>query len=109
MLQNFGILLCANDHIDIMRWHKIFPNTHYGSKNLKLKFSTTTKGKRSDEIPPDGNDNSLLEKDKDVSEHPPFARYRFGLEETLELAILPFPLLFTTSVFISEIFLTFFS
>lgn len=72
-------------------------------------MSTTTTGKRSDEIPPGGNDNSSLEKDKDVSEHPPFARYKLGLEETLELEILPFPLLFGRSVFISEIFLTFFS
>lgn len=87
----------------------LFASTNYDSKKLKLKLSTTTTGKRSDGIPPGGNDNSLLEKDKDVSEHPPFTRYKLGLEETLELAILPFPLLFPRSAFISEIFLTFFS
>lgn len=78
------------------------------SNTTELKLSTTTTGKRSDEIPPGGKEKSSLVEEKAVSEYPPFARYEFK-PETLELATPPFPLLLRGSVFISDIFFIFFS
>lgn len=67
-----------------------------------IGLNTTTVGKRSDGMPPGGNENSLLG-------DPPFARYGLELTLLLELATLPFPTAFEGSTFMSAIFFTFFS
>lgn len=70
---------------------------------------TTTTGKRSDGMPPGGKEKSLFKRLFELSGHSPLGRYDLAELELLELAMLPFPKAFEGSIFMSEIFLTFFS
>lgn len=90
--------------------HKKPKNKNYtDQKNQYTGSCTTTMGKRSEGMPPGGNESSLLRELYDLSGHPPFARYGLGLSELLELATLQFPTAFEESKFMSDIFLIFFS
>lgn len=75
----------------------------------ETRWVTTTTGKRRDEIPPGGNERSLFNELGILSGYPPFTRYDWELLETLELATEPFPAALEGSIFMSVIFLTFFS
>lgn len=79
-------------------------------KRIQLEgLNTTTKGNLSEGMPPGGKEKSLLRKLYDLSEDPPFGRCSLELLELLELATEPFPTAFEGSIFMSEIFFTFFS
>lgn len=75
----------------------------------KIRLSTTTTGKRRDETPPGGKDESLLAHPKFLSPHPPFAIKDLGIADTCEPKIGPFPAAFSGCTFQSNTFLTFFS
>lgn len=88
---------------------KNWNETLKASGKTQVELSTTTTGNRKERIPPCGKDRALLKELYERSEELPLARNCLGLGEALELAILPFPAALVGSIFISEIFFTFFS